>query len=122
MVSINNLANEITRELQRYAGLVEEEFEVSKKDVSDQLVDELKNHRSTYKARSGNYNRGWRVKKKGNAYIVHNKTNYQQTHLLENGHVKSGGAGRVQAYEHIGPAEQKAVEELLRRVEQAVRQ
>jgi hypothetical protein len=122
VTSINNLANEIARELQRYAGLVEEEFEVSKKDVVDQLLDELNEHRATYKIRSGNYNKGWRVKKKGNAYIVHNKTNYQQTHLLEKGHAKADGSGRVQSFQHIGPAEKKAVEELLRRVDQAVRQ
>jgi hypothetical protein len=121
-VSINSLANEIARELARYSNLINEDFEVSKKEVADQLVDELKNHRGTYKIRSGKYNKGWRVKKKGNAYIVHNKTNYQQTHLLEKGHAKADGAGRVQAYHHIGPAEENAVEELLRRVEQAVNQ
>lgn len=120
-VSINSLANEIARELARYSNVITEEFEVSKKEVADQLVDELRNHRGTYKIRSGNYNKGWRVKKKGNAYIVHNKTNYQQTHLLEKGHAKADGSGRVEAYRHIGPAEEKAVEELLRRVDQAVR-
>jgi hypothetical protein len=120
--NVNNLADEIARELARFANVITEEFEVSKKEVADQLVDELKNHQATYKIRSGNYNKGWRVKKKGNAYIVHNKTNYQQTHLLEKGHAKADGSGRVQSYQHIGPEEEKAVEELLRRVEQAVQQ
>lgn len=120
-LSINNLANEIARELERYTNLVEEEVEVAKKEVADELVKTLKETKDTYKVRSGDYNKGWRVKKKGLAYIVHNKTNYRLTHLLEKGHAKVGG-GRVRAYPHIGPAEEKAVEDYLERVEQAIRQ
>ncbi|MEX0416528.1 hypothetical protein [Bacillus sp. C30] len=39
MASINDFASEITRELQRYSHLVEEDLEVAKEEVSKNLVD-----------------------------------------------------------------------------------
>lgn len=118
MSSINDLANEIASELQRYSHLVTEEVEVAKKDVADGLVNELK---QTSPKDTGSYSKGWREKKVKNALVVHNKTDYQLTHLLEYGHAKVDG-GRVPAKVHIRPAEEKAVKEYLDRVEKAIRQ
>lgn len=119
MVNINNMASEIARELQRYSNLVEEEVEVSKKEVADELVSTLKASSNTKK--TGRYNKGWRIKRVGNKLVVHNKTDYQLTHLLEHGHAKAGG-GRVGARVHIRPAEQTAVRTFLERIERAIRQ
>lgn len=119
MSNIDSLAAEIARELQRYTNLVEEDMEVAKEDVSDELVSTLKTSSNTKK--TGSYNKGWRAKKVKNKIIVHNKTNYQLTHLLEKGHVKRGG-GRVAPRVHIRPAEQRAIENFLEKVEQAIRQ
>ncbi|MBT2736163.1 HK97 gp10 family phage protein [Bacillus sp. ISL-7] len=119
MSNINDLTNEIMRELQRYTNLVEEEVEISKNEVADQLVEELK--QSSPEGITAKYSKGWRVKEVGNKMIVHNKTRYQLTHLLEKGHAKTGG-GRVPAKVHIAPAEEKAVNEFLDRVEQAIKQ
>lgn len=61
---------------------------------------------------NGSYSKGWTVTKQDGGYVVHNKTDYQLTHLLENGHVirnKYGEFGRAPAYRHIGPAEQKGI-------------
>lgn len=61
---------------------------------------------------TGSYSRGWAVTKEDGGYTVHNKTDYQLTHLLENGHVirnKYGTYGRAPAYRHIGPAEQRGI-------------
>lgn len=69
---------------------------------------------------SGDYAKGWTVSKKaGSDVIVHNKTDYQLTHLLENGHVirnKKGEYGRAPAHVHIAPVEEWAADELPRRI------
>lgn len=64
---------------------------------------------------SGDYARGWTVKKESaDTFVVWNKTNYRLTHLLENGHVAANqyGSGykRVPAIKHIEPAEQAGIE------------
>ncbi|MFJ8268530.1 HK97 gp10 family phage protein [Peribacillus asahii] len=118
MASIDSLASEIVRELQRYTNLVEEEVEVAKEEVAKDLVSELK---GSSPKDTGDYAKGWRTKKVGNAQVVHNATNYQLTHLLEKGHAKVNG-GRVAPRVHIRPAEEKAIEEYLDRVERAIRQ
>lgn len=68
---------------------------------------------------TGSYARGWRVSKRGGGLVVHNATDYQLTHLLENSHVIANGSGtygRSTPIKHIEPAEQWASEELPRRV------
>ena len=117
MARIGDLSAQITRELQRYSNLVAEELETAKSEVSDDLVQELK---ETSPKKTGSYRKGWRVKKVGKKFVVHNKTHYQLTHLLEKGHAKPGG--RVDARVHIAPAEQKAVEQFVEKVERAIRQ
>jgi type II secretory pathway predicted ATPase ExeA len=51
--------------------------------------------------------------------VVHNKTDYQLTHLLEHGHVKRNGE-RFNGEVHIRPNEEKAIREYLRRIERAL--
>lgn len=68
---------------------------------------------------TGSYARGWRVSKRGGGLVVHNATDYQLTHLLENSHVIANGSGtygRSTPIKHIEPAEQWASEELPRRI------
>lgn len=115
--NINNLANEIARELQRYTRDVKEDVEVVKKEVAKELVSTLKQKSPKD---TGDYAKGWRTKKVGNAQVVHNATDYQLTHLLEHGHAKVSG-GRVPAMVHIRPAEEKAVDDFTERVERAIR-
>jgi hypothetical protein len=68
---------------------------------------------------TGSYARGWRVSKRGGGFVVHNATDYQLTHLLENSHVIANGSGtygRTTPIKHIEPAGQWASEELPRRI------
>lgn len=65
------------------------------------------------------YPKGWTRKKVksdfNSGYVVYNKTHYQLTHLLENGHAVSNQFGSTQkraaAYPHIRPAEQEGIRE-----------
>lgn len=118
MTEIDNLAAEVQNALKHYVRGVSEQIEVDKKEVAAELVRVLK-HAPSPKL-TGDYQKGWRMKKKGKKYIVHNATNYQLTHLLEHGHAKRGG-GRVEAKIHIAPAEEHAVNDFIARIESAVK-
>lgn len=94
--------------------------------VAKEAASKLKN---TSPKKTGKYARGWTVKKdKGTAgietYIVHNKTNYQLTHLLERGHVirnKKGTYGRTSPQIHIAPVEEWAVDEVVKEIERELK-
>jgi hypothetical protein len=118
VANIDSLANDIARELQRYGKEVEEKLEVEKEEVANNLVSDLKENSPK---NTGKYAKGWRKKKEGNGFIVHNALKPQLTHLLEKGHAKANG-GRVSAQVHIAPAEEKAINEFVERVERAIQQ
>ncbi|MDM5195463.1 HK97 gp10 family phage protein [Bacillus hominis] len=119
MANINDFASEITKELQRYSNLVEEDMEVAKEEVSDNLVQELKQESPK---KTGKYSKGWRKKKDGNSIIVYNALKPQLTHLLEKGHAKAGGGRVPPAKVHIAPAEEKAINDFTELVERAIQQ
>lgn len=86
-------------------------------NVSKECVQKLRN---TSPRKTGSYSKGWGTKKQGEMdVIVHNRTDYQLTHLLENGHViknKKGTYGRTRGIKHIQPVEEWASDELPRRI------
>lgn len=81
-------------------------------DVAKQGVRDLKNTTNVYHIRSGNYNKGWRVKEYESKWsfsnIIHNKTDWRLTHLLEFSHNKRNG-GKTKAFKHIEPVEKECV-------------
>ena len=85
--------------------------------VSKEAVQKLRN---TSPRKTGSYSKGWSVKRMGDMdAVVHNRTDYQLTHLLENGHViknKKGTYGRTHGIKHIMPVEEWASDELPRRI------
>ena len=84
--------------------------------TSKESVQKLKN---TSPKKSGKYAKGWAVKKDNDKTTVYNKTAYQLTHLLENGHVvrnKKGVYGRTRPIKHIKPVADWAEDELPRKV------
>ena len=119
MTSINNVTNEILRALQLYSNDVAEKVEDIKKEVSIDLVNNLK---QTSPKDTGDYAKSWTKTKKGTKYIIHVKApHYRLTHLLEKGHAKVNG-GRVAARVHIRPAEERAIRDYLEKVERELGQ
>lgn len=75
--------------------------------------------------KAGSYKRGWAVKRESSrglvSFIVHNKTDYQLTHLLEKSHVianQFGQYGRSTPKVHIAPAAESGAEYFVDLVEQ----
>lgn len=117
MSNINKLADTITEALKTYTTEVSEEMEKAKGDVAKDTAKWL---RENSPKNRGKYAKGWTTKKDGKRYIIHNRDYYQLTHLLERGHAKRGG-GRVAGRPHIAPAEERAIDEYMKKVEEAIK-
>ena len=116
-----NLKTEMNSILQKFGAQVDETFMQVEEGVAKDGVQELK-QTSPRRKGGGRYARGWTYKKTKNGYVIHNKTDYQLTHLLENGHdIVRGGkkVGHSPAIPHIGPVEEWVNEEAVKRLEEA---
>lgn len=78
---------------------------------------------------AGRYKRGWSVKRESSrglvSFIVHNKTDYQLTHLLEKSHViknQFGEYGRTNPTPHIAPAAEAGADYFVELVEKNLSQ
>lgn len=95
-------------------------LETDSMQVAKETVSKLKNTSPKGSPHQRKYAEGWKVSKKDRGdLVVHNATNYQLTHLLENGHVvrnAKGTYGRTHPIKHIEPAEEWAADELPRRI------
>ena len=97
--------------------------------VGKESVRKLKNTSPKGTPHRRRYAEGWRLKKvKGRNGIdeatVHNATNYQLTHLLENGHIirnAKGTYGRTNGIKHIAPVEEWAAGELPQEIERRLK-
>lgn len=116
MTRVNNIADDIARILSQYTDEVIEDIEKAKEETAKETVSELK---KTSPKNTGAYRKGWTKKRNGTSIVIHNKK-YQLTHLLEHGHAKVNG-GRVEGKPHIKPAEEKAIENYIKRVEKAIK-
>lgn len=92
--------------------------------VSKEAVKRLKD-KSASLFGGGRYSRGWTIKRQYGSHgvpdvIIHNKTDYQLTHLLEFSHVirnQYGEFGRTSPHPHIKPVEEWANKELVKEIE-----
>lgn len=110
-ISVNDLAAAVAEELQAYSQEVADDLKESVKSTAKVCVEELRN---TSPKDTGSYRKGWRAKTAYESVSdirlqVHNQTDYQLTHLLEDGHAKVNG-GRVEGRPHIGPAADNAAQ------------
>lgn len=110
-----DLSDEIAKTLIEYSKDVEEELEREKEAIAQEAVAKLK-RAGSFSDTSGKYRKGWRVKKVGKKFVVHNATRYQVTHLLENGHATRRG-GRTRAFPHISPVDDWVSKELPKRIQ-----
>lgn len=82
-------------------------------EISKESVQKLRN---TSPRKTGSYAKGWAVKRESELeVVVYNRTDWQLTHLLENGHRivnKKGEYGRVNGVKHIAPVEEWAADAL----------
>jgi hypothetical protein len=107
--NVHQLANEINRMLKEYGNGVGEQVELLAETVAKRGANKLKLSGSFADAR-GKYRKGWRAKKVGTTWVVHNATDYRLTHLLENGHALAGG-GRSKSFPHIRAVETEMMAE-----------
>jgi len=110
-ISTDDLADVVAETLEEYRQDVVDGLKESIHDAGKTAVTVLK---KTSPNDTGDYAKGWR---KRTAYEsesdlriqVHNATDYQLTHLLEDGHANVDG-GRTEGKSHIGPAADQAAE------------
>ncbi|GAA6514555.1 HK97 gp10 family phage protein [Phocea massiliensis] len=125
-VKIDNLSKAVMDILEGYSTEVAEEVKEACRQVAQQAKKDivLKSPK-----RTGEYAKGWKVKKEFEdidnvRFRVYNPKHYQLTHLLEYGHTIKNGTGRTfgetKARPHIRPAEQMAKQELPRKVKEAI--
>ena len=129
MANTNSIAIQMEKILDQYDKEVKRVTDESIEKVSKEAVRKLKNTSPKGTPHRRRYAEGWRKKKtKGRNGIdevtVHNATNYQLTHLLENGHIirnAKGTYGRTNGIKHIAPVEEWAQDELPQEIERRLK-
>lgn len=116
-MNINGLAHEINRQLALFAGVVQADIADAADEVAKLGVTKLRTKSPV--GATGDYAKGWRVKKVGTKRIVHNATEYRLTHLLEKGHATRDG-GRTTAQPHIKPVENELAIEFEREIRKKI--
>ncbi len=127
-ITSDKLADTLREAMEQYAGTVTEIVNKQAEETAKWSAEELKKG-GPYKERTGKYTKDWdskiREKKVSKitgevTYSVYNKKHYQLTHLLEKGHVKRNGSGRVKAFEHIAPVEKQAEEQYTQKLSEEI--
>lgn len=128
-VTADNLASELQKILDEYAGDVQENLDVITKRMGEKGAQALRNEsKATFPKGSGKYAKGWAAStEKTRLYTVvtiYNRKQAGLAHLLEFGHVSANGTGRnyqtdkapVKGREHVATVEKKLVLEYEREV------
>lgn len=106
------------------------EYSEEVQDAANRAIEKVarecaKRLKMTSPKKSGSYAKGWSVKRTDAhgsiaSLVVYNRTDYQLTHLLENGHVvrnKKGTYGYAPPKRHIKPVEEWGNSELPNEIE-----
>ncbi len=120
-ISIDQLANEITKAVQEYTEDVTEAIEKEVDEIAKLILKEIK---ATAPKNTGRYIKGFKStqqRKDGNKRrVIWNKKESWRVHLLEFGHAKQNG-GRVRAFPHVRPAYDKHEPPFVERVKQIIK-
>lgn len=119
-----DLTTEIVKTLQEYSGEVMDKVDKAVEDCGKGMRKDIA---AASPNRTGKYKKGWRCEitkhGRGNTSAeVHNKTRYQLTHLLEDGHKsrrKRHGRAFVDAIPHISEQEERWTERFTQKCEEA---
>ena len=119
-IKLDDLAAAVMSELEKYNKESSQKLQKGLEKLAKNTAKELK---GASPRKSGGYAGGWTAKTvfKSNEDIritVHNRKKPGLTHLLEHGHAKPNG-GRTGARVHIKPAEEKAIQEATKVVQEA---
>lgn len=124
-VDISGFSAEIERILNGTRDEVAKAVKKAVKDVAKEAKDEIDSH-ITFNDRTGQYRKSLSIKKISESetsanYVWYAKApQHRLTHLLEKGHAKRGGNGRVRAYPHIRYGEEYAINELPKRIKEII--
>ena len=121
-IRIDQLADTVMKGLEDYAKLAVDDLKTDVQKAGKKVKEQIE---STAPKDTSKYAKSWAVKKtkeKSDSIqvVVHSKTKYQLTHLLEFGHAKRGG-GRVAARPHIAAVEAAGIDQLTRDIERDLR-
>lgn len=121
--SADNLGATISAALAGFTDAVIDGTKAAVKATAAECCEGIKADSPVRKKGGGKYKRGWKVQTAETPLsvtcTVHNSTDYQLTHLLENGHAKRNG-GRVEAIVHIKPNEEKANAAVEKRIREVI--
>lgn len=120
-VPLSKLEVEVAQAVKGYTDAVVAAIAKEIDETSQAVLNEI---RASSPVLTGGYQRGWVRKKESKSgssgYLVYNKDKAQLTHVLEHGHAKRGG-GRVEGKPHIGPAVDKHVATMPKRIEKILK-
>ena len=119
------MANDLEAQLRVTLGLYSRKVAEGLRKAADKVTKEgVERIRAASPHRKGRYAEGWarKIERGELTYTVtiHNKSHWQITHLLENGHATRNG-GYVNGTPHIKPVEEYAVEEFAKQAEKIIK-
>jgi hypothetical protein len=125
-IQIDMFADEVNKILKTYANTTAEQMNEIADSVSKEALKQVRQNSPVRKGKNGGrYKKGWTrkadKKKAVNEYVIYNKDRPQLTFLLEKGHKVKPKPKRAEALtfvegkEHIGPVEEWARQEMIRR-------